>query len=148
MITIIEIPDTKPVKAWQALDEQDAIDKIELSRQYSDVSAIENTTAREMLDLYGFESIQEMKESNPDVFKNIEIDDYSTMYYRTWDSDIYQVEKPDVFNTYLEFNAHDLSNQLVFMNDEEAKEALSDDSLWGFHKCFEAKTSLRSIIEG
>jgi hypothetical protein len=146
MITIVEIPHCKPVKAWQALDEQDAIDKIELSRQYSYVSAIENTNILEMLDLYRCESIDEMKESNPEVFKNIEIDDYSTMYYRTWDSDIYQVEKPDFFNTYLEFNAHDLSNQLVFMNDDEAKEALNNDSLWKFHQGIEARASLENIL--
>ena len=52
----------------------------------------------------------------------------------------------DDFESHLDWNGHDLNNQLVFMSEEEARAALDDAGEWGIHQGIKARLELQEAL--
>lgn len=149
MIYIVEIPHQSKSKVWSRSNKEDITSAISEAFQNYGETIFEKLTGRQILEQYNCDTIEEFREDYPeaeelaDTLEKLGLD---TMYYRSFDSDGYTGEPIDAWETYLEYNAHDLQNQMVFMTDEEALEAYRDENRWVIHKGFEARGLLKDEL--
>lgn len=146
MIIILEIPHTRPVSVWSALNKEDMCNTIVEANHHKDTPALEETAVFELPDLLGLESLAEIEDYDPELFKLIYGRSDDTLIYKRFDDEHYTLEAPDKFETFIDYNAHDLNSQRVFMSIEEAKEAINDEAFWNMHQGVEAKIALKDYI--
>ena len=115
-IFIIEIPHQMPPKCWSAHDRASAISIIE--RSFDRSGGIDEYMARGGAKLYEEDSEGELVRVAPEA----------------------------TFENFIEMNGHDLSSQMVFEDEAEARAALNDDSNWNRHGGFKAKAALAAEL--
>ena len=153
MIYVVEIPHQQKPVAWAAVDKDDAVEFISRRAANSGEIIYERSTVREMLEDFGYDSVAEMlADDDPQVPEYIptlaEKYGLDTVLYMGWSRDEWSPEPLDEFDEYIAWNGHDLNAQLVFLSDDEARQALLDDTLWsGRHNGQEARAALQQSVE-
>jgi hypothetical protein len=150
MIYIVEIPHQLPPKVWSRSNKEQIMTVINEVSARSGDTIYEEATGRDLLEMFGYASTTEMREDNDALTTIADLIDthgLDATIYKGYGDDDYGVEPVDEWAAYLEWNGHDLSNQLVFMSDEEARAALADDSEWRIHQGIEARVALKKDLE-
>lgn len=148
MLYIVEIPHQRPPRVWYGFDQKEILNALRTASSKTDESIYENYTGQEYLDMFGYETTQEMREDNEEFNALADLIDQhglDTFIYKGFKGD-YQIEEVDELESYLEWNADDLYKQMVFMSDEEAKKAVNNDSIWRIHQGFEAQIALEELL--
>lgn len=151
MIYIVEIPHQLPPKVWSRSNKEQVIGVINEVSSRSGDTIYEESTGRDLLEMFGYDSTSEMREDNDSLATLADLIDahgLSTTYYKGYGDDEYGVEPVDEWESYLEWNSHDLSTQRVYMSDDEARAALADDSEWQrIHQGIKARIALENELE-
>ncbi|KZX57793.1 hypothetical protein A3709_19410 [Halioglobus sp. HI00S01] len=148
MIYIVEIPHQMPPKAWSRSTKEAIMEAIDLAANGCVV--YDAATGADLLDTFGYTSTDEMRSDNESLLglaDQIDKRGATATFYRGFPEDEYGSDPIDQWATYLDWNGHDLSRQMVFMTDEEAQAALDNDSAWKCHQGIEARAALREELE-
>lgn len=149
MIYIIEIPHQRSPKVWTGSNKQQIMDVIDQVSCRSGDAIYEEMAGRDLLDMYGYESTAEMREDNDALAELADLIDthgLNTIFYKGHGDEEYSINPVDKWLTYLEYNAHDLSTQRVYMSDDEARTALADVFEWRIHQGIKARIALEKEI--
>ena len=110
----------------------------------------DESTGRDLLEMFGYDSTTEMREDNDALATLADLIDshgLDTTFYKGYGDNDYGVEPVDEWESYLEWNGHDLSTQHVYMSNEEARAALANDSEWRIHQGIKARIALEKELE-
>lgn len=150
MIHIVEIPHQLSPTAWSRPDKEQIMYVINEASNKSGDTICDVSTGHELLDIFGYESTSEMRESDDDLAELANLIDahgLDTTFYKGYGDDGYSVDPIDEWEAHLEWNGRDLYSQRIFYSDEEAADALANDDVWNFHQGVEARIALREQLE-
>ena len=151
MIYVVEVPHQLPPVCWTANNERQVMSEIDAAFDRYGEGIWQELTGREILEINGVDSADELREDSLDIAAADLIDEHGL------DTPLYQAfgvagdgewttEWSDPFEAYLAFNADDLHTQYVFLSDDEARAALADDSVWHSHQSLQARQALREQL--
>lgn len=149
MIYIVEIPHQMPPKVWSRSTKEQIMGVINEVSAKSGDTIYEESTGRDLLEMFGYDSTAEMREDNDSLTTIADLIDthgLDTTFYKGYGDHEYGVDPVDNWDSYLEWNGHDLSTQRVYMSDEDARAALVDDSEWRIHQGIEARIALEKEV--
>lgn len=166
MIYIIEIPHQTDPVVWSRDTKEEIMDVINLTSNRSGDIIYDASTGQELLDRYGYDTaanmcasnIERTQAANDDLELSqdelfllgdlIAANGIDTTYYTEYsDEGRYGITPIDEWQAYLRWNAHDLNKQLVFMDDDEARAALTDNAIWNVHQGVKARIALKRKLK-
>jgi hypothetical protein len=150
MIYILEIPHQLPPKVWSRSNKEQIMTVINEVSARSGDPIYEESTGRDLLEMFGYDSTSEMREDNDALTTTADLIDthgLDATFYKGYGDEEYGVEQVDEWESYLEWNGRDLSTQRVYMSDGEARAALADDSQWRIHQGVKARIALKKELE-
>ncbi len=153
---IVEIPHQFPPSVWSRYSQEEVIEAIRTRAIDYGYDLYSEDSGHEILEIYGYETLAEARDSGDMPAKLIELLDkqgLDTIYYRAYcqynesDTWVLTTAPADEFDAHIEWNASDLYAQYVYMNGTEAREAYEDEDQWCCHQGAEAREALRAELE-
>lgn len=144
---VVEIPHQTPPSAWARETKQEVFDVVQQVALRHGEALLEEVTGQELLDLFGPE-LDDLRETDPALAALIEKHGTSATFYKRYDDDTYSVEpRGTALEAALDWNAHDLSRQLVFYSTVEARAAVENERLWAnLHQGWAARDALEKAL--
>ncbi len=150
MILTLEVPQQGKPSCWFAFNEEDFIRKVQVTRSAADGVIFNASTPRELL--AGRASAPDapgIRDQHADLLDLATAHGWDTLLYRAdylLAPGHYQIEEVSAFVAHVAVTAHGLRTCRVYLDEEQAMDALYNDSLYAGREGFHAHMALREQL--
>ena len=132
MIYVIEIPHQSKPRLWAANDTKDFCKLVSKAQERRDTPDYDKTTIAELLENAGYDTVEEAAEDGNSHIAELKAKYADAPLYRQPDGE-YTDKAISEYDFYKEIAGDDLSSLLIFETEQEAREALTNNSQWTRH---------------